>query len=206
MQVWEVCSHIQEYFKVNILVFDDIKAKEIHGRIVGIDLKQTLDSIAWLLGVEYVFKDSIYFFGSNTKTILVLPSTGLDNSVEGVFKDVTVKKINDKLVIVGSERDVARVKQVYDQILERQFGVFRLYAIEITHESDIEFGMDIDKSISYAFSWESLATASYNPIQSLAMSLRASLVASESALKVSSLIDTDVGCHGAGKMGQVWAG
>lgn len=193
MQVWEVCSHIQEYFKVNILVFDDIKSKEIHGRIVGIDLKQTLDSIAWLLGVEYVYKDGIYFFGSNTKTIVVLPSTGLDNSVEGVFKDVTVKKINDKLVIVGSERDVARVKQVYDQILERQFGVFRLYAIEITHESDIELGMDIDKSISYAFSWESLATASYNPIQSLALSLRASLVASESALKVSSLIDTDVG-------------
>ena len=193
MQVWEVCSHVQEYFNVNILVFDDIKSKEIHGRITGVDLKQTLDSIAWLLGVEYVFKDGIYFFGSNTKTIVVLPSSGLDTSIEGLFKDVQLKKINDKLVICGSERDVAKIKSIYDQLLERQFGVFRLYAIEISHESDIELGMDIDKSVSYAFSWESLSAASYNPIQSLAMSLKASLVAKDSLLRVSSLIDTDVG-------------
>ena len=171
MQVWEVCSHVQEYFNVNILVFDDIKSKEIHGRITGVDLKQTLDSIAWLLGVEYVFKDGIYFFGSNTKTIVVLPSSGLDTSIEGLFKDVQLKKINDKLVICGSERDVAKIKSIYDQLLERQFGVFRLYAI----------------------SWESLSAASYNPIQSLAMSLKASLVAKDSLLRVSSLIDTDVG-------------
>lgn len=193
LQVWDVCSQVQDFFGVNILVFDDVKAREIHGRITGVGLKQTLDCISWLLGVEYVFKDDIYFFGSNTKTIIVLPSTGLDSSIEGVFRDVTIKKINDKLVVAGSERDVARVKQVYDQILERQFGVFRLYAIEINHESEIELGADIDKSIAYAFSWESLSAASYNPIQSLALSLRASLKASESELKVSSLIDTDIG-------------
>ena len=191
--VSDVCSQVSNFFHVNILVSDEVRNKEIYGNISGVTLTQVLDSISWLLGVEYVYRDSIYWLGSSTKTILILPSSGLDSTIETLFKDVNIKKLGDKLVISGTERDISKLRSVYDQLIERKFAIFRLYAIEVSYDSTIDLGLDIDKSISYAFSIDSLVNASYNPIQALALSLKASLVASSGLVEVSSLTDTDLG-------------
>lgn len=189
----EVVATIAEHFKVNILVFDDVKEKKVSGIIKGANLKQTLDCLSWLLSVEYVLRDGIYFFGSNTQSFLVLPSSGLDKIIEQVFKFVTVKQVNDKLVFGGTEKELSKVKGVYDELVTRNYCVLHLFAVEILTDSQLEAGFDIDKAVKYSFSWESLAAASYNPFQSLAMSLSASLKAEASDISVSSVIDTDIG-------------
>lgn len=191
--VSDVCTQVASFFHVNILVSDEVRNKEIYGNISGVTLIQVLDSVSWLLGVEYVYRDGIYWLGSSTKTILILPSSGLDSTIETLFKDVNIKKLGDKLVITGTERDISKLRSVYDQLIERKFAIFRLYAIEVSYDSTIDLGLDIDKSISYAFSIDNLVNASYNPIQALALSLKASLVASSGLVEVSSLTDTDLG-------------
>ncbi len=152
-----------------------------------------MDCLAWLIGIEYVEKDNIIFLGSNTQTVLVLPSSGVDKDIENIFKNVTVKQIDDKVIVVGSERDVARVKQAYEKVLNRAYTLVHLYAIEVSYDNEVLLGIDIDKAIKYSFNWESLATYQYNPIQNLVMSIEASLEADATSLKVSSVIDTDIG-------------
>ena len=95
--------------------------------------------------------------------------------------------------MTGNERDIARVISAYSKLIDRPYTLFHLYAIEITYDKGMNLGMDIDKSISYAFSWESLLQNQFNPVQTLALSLKASLVASADQVRVSSVIDTDVG-------------
>ena len=193
MELWQLAMEISDYFGVNILVFDDIKEKKVYGDIKGVDLKHVLDSISWYLGCEYVEKDGIFYVGSNSKSILVLPSSGLAKEIEGVFKDVTLKLINDKIIVYGTERDVAKVQGVYNDLTKQRFCVVRMYAVEVQYDKGIELGIDLEKSVKYAFSWENMLENSYNPVQSLAVSLYASLEADADSLRVSSLIDTDLG-------------
>lgn len=193
LPLWQVVEQISKSFNVNIMVFDDIKDRPIHAVVQGRDLKQVLDCLAWLLGCEYVTREGIIFLGSNTQTVLVLPSSGIDKDVERIFKGVTVKQLGDKVVVVGTERDVARVKQAYYKILNRAHAVVHLYAIEILYDNNIEFGFDIDKALEYAFSLEGLALSTGNPIQHLVMSFSASLEAGADMFRISSVIDTDIG-------------
>lgn len=193
MQLWELCSEISSYFNVNILVFDDIKDKVIYGDIRGVSLVQVLDSISWYCGVEYVERDGIYYVGSNTKTILVLPLSGLKDKVETIFQDVQVHTINDKMLIYGTERDVARVKSVYEDLVRQYYCIVHLYAIEFVYDKNLTIGIDLEQSVKYVFSWENLLENSYNPFQSLAVSLYASLEADADQLRVRSVIDTDIG-------------
>ena len=193
MQLWQLCSEISAYFNVNILVFDDIKDKVIFGDIRGVSLVQVLDSISWYCGVEYVERDGIYYVGSNTKTILVLPLSGLKDKVETIFQDVQVHTINDKMLIYGTERDVARVKAVYEDLVRQYYCIVHLYAVELAYDKNLTIGFDLDQSVKYVFSWENLLENSYNPFQSLAVSLYASLEADADQLRVRSVIDTDIG-------------
>lgn len=193
MQLWELSAEISSFFNVNILVFEDIKEKTIFGDIQGVGLKQVLDAISWYCGVEYVEKDGIYYIGSNTKTVIVLPNAGMSDKIENIFQDVQVKRISDKLVIYGTERDIARVKSVYEDLVKQHYCVVRFHAVEISYDKEIKFGLDLEKSVKYAFSWENILKNGYNPVQSLAVSLYASLELDGSKLKVDSLIDTDIG-------------
>ena len=175
------------------MVFDDIKNKPIHAVIQGKGLEQVLDCLSWLLGCEYVIREGIIFLGSNTQTVLVLPSSGIDKDVENVFRGVTVKQFGDKVVVVGTERDVARVKQAYQKIIDRAYTVVHLYAIELLYDNNIEFGFDIDKALEYSFSWQGLVESMGNPIQNLVLSISASLDAGADKFRISSVIDTDIG-------------
>jgi hypothetical protein len=188
-----VIDSISSFFKVNILCFDDVRDKKVYGRLAGDNLKSVLDSLAWLLGVDYTERNTIYFFGSNAKTSLVLPLAGLSKDVENVFNSVSVKVSSDKLVLSGSERDLAKAKTSYIDLTKKHYTTLHLYAVEVVHDSSIDLGLDIDKAIRYSFSWESLAVASYNPFQSLAISLSASAKASSNNVRLSSIIDTDIG-------------
>lgn len=193
LPLWQVASFISKYFNINIIVYDDIKDKPIYASISGTKLKTVMNVLTWLTNSEFIEKDNIYYFGSNSQQILVLPSTDISANIEQIFTNVKAKQIEDKLVIVGNQKDVGKIKDSYNQILDRSYCVVHLYAFTVSSDRDINLGVDINKSISYAFSWESLALNSYNPIQALAVSLKASLVADEELINIQSVIDTDIG-------------
>ena len=193
LPLWQVVSFISKYYNENIIVYDDIKDRPIFATVQGGNMKTCLNVLSWLTNSEYIQKDNIYYFGSNSSQILVLPSTDINQSIETIFTNVKARQIEDKLVIVGNQKDVAQIKNSYNQILDRSFCVVHLYAFTVSYDQDIQLGIDINKSIQYAFSWESLALNSYNPMQALAVSLKASLVADENMLNVQSVIDTDIG-------------
>lgn len=193
IELSSLAVEISQYFNVNIFVFDDIKDRKIYGEIKGVSLKQVLDAVCWYLGVEYVFREDIYYIGSNSKVVVVLPSSGLDAKVEQIFQDVNIKQINDKLVIYGEERAVARVQGVYQDLVKQDYCVVKFYAFEIMWDKNLTFGIDLEQSVKYAFSWENLISNSYNPIQSLAVSLYASLEVDSDQLRIYSLIDTNLG-------------
>lgn len=193
LPLWEVVEHVSKYFGKNIMVYDDIKEKKIFATVQGKELKDVLNCLAWLLGVEYIEKDDIIFLGSNTESILVLPSSGIDTKIEEVFQSVKVKSVGDKVICVGPERSIARVKDAYKLIIDRDYCIAHLYAFEVSYNADLELGMDIDKVVKYTFSWENLLVNQGNPMQALAVSFAASLKAQEGLVRVTDVIDTDIG-------------
>ena len=193
ISLYDLISEVSKRFSVTIFVFEDIRDKKVYARMISNDLKKILDSICWYCSVEYFERDGVYYIGSNSKTVIVLPSAGVDLKIENVFQDVTVKHINDKLVLYGEERAVSRVQGIYKDLVQKHFIQVRFYAFEVLYDKNILFGFDIEKSVEYAFSWENLISNSYNPVQSLAISLYASLEAESDQLRVKSLIDTNLG-------------
>ena len=73
---------------------------------------------------------------------------------------------------------------------KKDFVTVRVWGYEISDDVMLTLGVDIDKSIEYAFSWESLITNSYNPVQMLAVSLAMSLEANKQSDDMKLLVDT----------------
>lgn len=193
LPLWQVVSFISKHFKENIIVYDDIKDRPIFATIQGAKLKTCLNVLSWLTNSEYIQKDNIYYFGSNSSQILVLPSTDINQSVETIFTNVKAKQIEDKLVIVGNQKDVAKIKDSYNQILDRSYCIVHLYAFSVSYEDDLKLGVDIDRYVRYTFSWENMISNQFNPIQTMAVGLKASVVANDDLTNVQSFIDTDIG-------------
>jgi len=193
LPLWQVVFFISKYFKENIIVYDDIKDRPIFATIQGAKMKTCLNVLSWLTNSEYIQKDDIVYFGSNSSQILVLPSTDINQSVETIFTNVKAKQIEDKLVIVGNQKDVAKIKDSYNQILDRSYCIVHLYAFSVSYEDDLKLGVDIDRYVRYTFSWENMISNQFNPIQTMAVGLKASVVANDDLTNVQSFIDTDIG-------------
>ena len=154
------------------------------------DLEKSLDLVAWLAGVEWYIKDGIYYIGGNKDFIEVLDNTGIDKSIANVFGSSNVKIIEDKIIVTGTEREVKRISDAIRKMQKKDFVTVRVWGYEISDDVMLTLGVDIDKSIEYAFSWESLITNSYNPVQMLAVSLAMSLEANKQSDDMKLLVDT----------------
>jgi hypothetical protein len=193
LEVWQILKEIGDFYNVTVLAYDDIKNKNIHCAISGNGLKNTLDSIAWSLGVEWIEKDNIYYVGGNSQQVFVMDSAGVDPSIQQVFPRGQVRLVGDKLVIAGTEAEVTKIKEAILYITDRQFCLVHLYGIEISYDKDLELGVEIEKSIQYFLSAENFLLNGFDPTSHIAMSLVASVQAQSSMLDVSTLIDSDIG-------------
>ena len=178
------------FFGKNIVVYKDYKDTKISCSIKDLDLEKSLDLVAWLAGVEWYIKDGIYYIGGNKDFIEVLDNTGIDKSIANVFGSSNVKIIEDKIIVTGTEREVKRISDAIRKMQKKDFVTVRVWGYEISDDVMLTLGVDIDKSIEYAFSWESLITNSYNPVQMLAVSLAMSLEANKQSDDMKLLVDT----------------
>ncbi len=191
LECWQVCQSLSDYFNLNIIVFDDIKHKKVFGQVKGLSVRECLNVLAWLLGVEWVEQDGIYFLGGNRKNILVRDSVGLPSDISTVIPNVNV--LGDKIVVVGTEREIKRVSDALEKLSSRSYVNVWLYVFEMRFDDRVDIGIDWRKMITYSASWDALIRGQFNPAQTLAISFVASAKLEEYYLDFSSLIDTNLG-------------
>lgn len=194
LELWKVCNELSMFFSRNIVVYNDVKDTKISCSFVDLSLEKSLDLIAWLTGVEWYEKDGVYFFGGNKDYIEVLDNTGIDKTITGVFGQSNVKLVEDKIVITGTEREVKRIAEAIRKLQTKKLITLRIWGYEVVEESALKLGIDIDKSIKYASSWENIISNGYNPVQSLAVSLAMSVEAERSSDDVKLVLDTQLTC------------
>ena len=135
LPLWQVCQAVSDYFGVNVIVFDDLKDKPIFADVSGCSLRDVLDSITWLLGVEWVDREGQYYIGGNQSVIKVYSSLGIDSKIEQVFPN-SVKIVNDKIIVQGSEREIKRVTDSIEQVISRDVARCQVKVIEIIYNDN----------------------------------------------------------------------
>lgn len=194
MELWRVAQELSLFFDKNLLVYDDVKNKKVSCNIKDLPFTTCLDLVSWMSGVEWYEKDNVFFIGGNKDYIEVLDNTNIASNISTVFSGVTVRIVEDKIIVMGTERNVKRVADAIRQLQKKELISIRVFAYEISDDSLLKLGIDIDKSISYAFSWQALATNAYNPVQHLALTLAASLEMDRNSDDLKLLVDTNLTC------------
>lgn len=198
MPLWQVCQSISEYYKVNVVVFDDLKDKPIFADVSGCDLADVLDLITWLLGVEWVERAGQYYIGGNQSKIEVLPSLGIDSKLEQVFPNA-VKLVNDKIIAQGTECELKKISDALNATLERDVALCQLKVIEVVYNDNFQVGLDWEKSFEYAVSWENMVK-NVHPVTHAAMSAAASLQLDQAVISTRYVVDTQIGILSGSKV------
>ena len=190
LPLWQVCQEISTFFEKNVVVYQDCKDLKVSCNIRDLDLKHTLDLISWLTGIEWYEKDGIYYVGGNKDYIEVLDNPGIDQSITQVFQKTPLKIVEDKIVITGTEREVKRIADAVRKLQKKDFVTLRVWGYEVSNDVLLRLGLNIDKTIKYAFSWEGMISNQFNPIQTLAVSLAMSVEANKQSDDLRLILDT----------------
>lgn len=194
LELWRIAQEISLFFGENVVVYSDCKNMKISCNLHNLCLEKSLDLVSWLSGVEWYTKDSIYYLGGNKDYIEVLDNTGIDKTITSVFGNSNVKIIEDKIVVSGTEREVKRISNAIKELQQKRYVLVRIWGYEITEDAMIKLGLDIEKSIKYAGSWNNIVSNGYNPVQSLAVTLAASVEADRTGENLSLIMDTQLTC------------
>lgn len=192
LELWKVASEVSRYFDVNIIVYDDIKEKLISIEFVELPLNKCLETLAWSVGVEYVCKEGIYFLGGNADNVEIMESTGINPEVAKIFSN-KVSCVDDKLVVVGTEREVKRISDGIKKLQNKTSCLVKVSGYEITDDMIRKLGIDIDKAIKYSVSWESMLANQFNPLQMAVVSVAMSVQAEQNGEKMKQILNSYVG-------------
>ncbi len=192
LELWKVASEVSSFFKINLIVYDDIKEKVISIEFNELDLKHTLEALAWTVGVEYIEKEGIYFLGGNSDNVLVLDSTGITADVTKIFGN-KVYTIADKIVIQGTEREVKRISDALKKMQVKESCIIKVTGYEVSDDMLRKLGIDIDKAIRYSASWENILSSNFNPLQMSVVAVAMSVQAEEQGDKIKQVLNSYVG-------------
>lgn len=193
MELWKVAQELSLYFGKNVIVYKDCKNQKISCNLRDLSLEKALDVISWMSGIEWYSKDGFYYIGGNKDYIEVLDNTGIDANSLSVFGQ-QVKTCEDKIIISGSERDVKRIRKAIETLQNRSVVTIRVWGYEISDSADLKLGIDIEHAIKYSVSWEALAQYQYNPIQTLVMSIEASIERDSNRDDMKQILNTGLTC------------
>ena len=189
--LWQLAQSISEYFNVNILVFDDVKEKKIHGDIKGLNIEETLNALTWLIGIEWIKKDNVYYVGGNATSVSVYKSIGIDSKIETVYKD-SVKLLGDKIVVQGSERDIKKIEDSLKKVTERDFVKVKVKMVEISYNDEFDVGFEWSKAFEYTADWKEMLK-NIHPVTHAAMAIAVSTHLDEIFYSSRTLINTELG-------------
>lgn len=193
LELWKVAQELSIHFDKNVVCYKDCKNVKISCNLRDLSLIKALDVISWHSGVEWYEKDGFYFIGGNKDYIEVLDNTGIDAKSLAVFGS-QVKTCEDKIILSGSERDVKRIKKAIEALQKRSVVTIRVWGYEISDSADLKLGIDIEQAIKYSVSWDALAQYQYNPIQTLVMSIEASIERDSNRDDMKQILSTGLTC------------
>jgi len=188
--LWQICQSLSEYYSVNIVVYDDVKDKPIYANVSGISVVETLNCISWLIGVEWMKRENVYYVGGNADNVSVFPSSGLDSKLEVVFGS-SVRIVNDKIIIQGTERNLKKIGDSISKILQRNSIRLALRVIEITYDDSYDIGFEWKKAFEYGADWKNMLS-NVSPITHLAASVAVASHLDETYVNSRVLIDTEL--------------
>lgn len=189
LELYKVAQELSLFFHKNVMVYPDCKNLKISCNIKDCDFDKALSLISWCAGIDYYEREGVYYLGGNKDYIEVIDNIGMGDGIEDVFGDA-VKIVEDKIIVKGTEKEVNRIVKALKEVQNRDRVTVRIWGYEITTDKMLELGIDIDKAIEYSFSWQGLASYSYNPIQNWVMSLNASLEFDSSQDDLRMVLDT----------------
>jgi hypothetical protein len=194
MPLSELQQILTETFKIRIFFSKSLASEKLTTSYVESSLKDVLDSLCWSFSTDYLEKDGIYYVGGGRDMFLVRYNYGIKSTdIEGAFKS-QVKFIEDKIVIQGSEKDVKKIDDSMNSLIKRDYSRFHIRGIDISKRFFMELGIDIEQSIKYSLSWNSLMKTQFNPIVAGAIAIYASLKENETNGAYKNIIDTDIYC------------
>ena len=158
-----MAQELSLFFHKNVMVYPDCKNLKISCNIKDCDFDKALSLISWCAGIDYYEREGVYYLGGNKDYIEVIDNIGMGDGIEDVFGDA-VKIVEDKIIVKGTEKEVNRIVKALKEVQNRDRVTVRIWGYEITTDKMLELGIDIDKAIEYSFSWQGLASYSYNPI------------------------------------------
>lgn len=187
-----VVKDLAEQYEVTILLAPDLRDRRITGHLKGQGLDKILDSLSWLLHCQWRKEGDIYYIGGSDENFLVLPSCGFSKELEKSFND-KIKVVADKIIVSGSEKEITKISKALKQLSNRDFCSLDITAVEFVYDKNISLGIEIDKALSYSFSWEGIVQHSYNPIQNLVMSVKASIHTDATYVNTDTILKTRLG-------------
>lgn len=146
VEAWQVASYISDFFQVNIIISDELKNKLMNAKIKTKSLNSVLNTFAWLINCDYVYKDNCYFFGGKSITYNVLPSNGYTDAIRSNFPD-SISVIDDKFIVKGSEKDVKNITETLKHITERETLNCWIYIVQLTTLRQKNVGANIQPTI-----------------------------------------------------------
>lgn len=194
MPLNEFQTIMSDTFKIKILFSKSLSTEKITTSFQNATLKEVLDSLCWIYSSDFILKDNIYYFGGGRELSVTrfnsgIPSTFLENAFSG-----KVKIVEDKIIIQGNEKDVKKIDEAITTLVNRDYSKFHIRGIDISKRYFMELGFDIEQSIKYSLTWDSLLKHQLNPFVAGAIAIYASLKENETNGAYRNIIDTDIYC------------
>ncbi len=190
LELRHLILELEEFYKVKIFAKDIFLSQKIHYNYSADSIDDHLKKVSSLLGTSYYLDDDIYYLDKEEILIKVYDSLNLDiASFDGVNG---VSKIGDKIVVTGTQKQIANFDEVIKELSNINQLNITVKIYDVLYKKSSDLGISIEKGLKYSFSWESLLENQMNPMQTLVMSLEASIVAENTQNKTEQLTNSNI--------------
>ena len=185
IQLSSLIFELEEFFNVEIFANQSFLERKISYNYKSDKIESHLKKISSLLNTAYYFDNGIYYLDKEQTIVKVYDSLGIEiNDIKDV---VNISRVGGKLVVTGTKKQVANFDAIVKKLLTQEELNLNIKVFDIIYKKGSELGVSIEKGLKYSFSWESLVKNQLNPLQTLVMSLEASLVAQQNNSEVEQL-------------------
>ncbi len=189
LELRNLVLELEGFYKVKIFAKDAFLTQKIHYNYSANSIDEHLQKVSSLLGTSYYLDGDIYYL--DQEEILIKVYDSLDLNISS-FKGINgISKIGDKIVVTGTKKQIANFDNVIKKLTTLKQLNLRFKVFDVTFKKGSELGISIEKGLKYSFSWESLMQNQLNPLQTLVMSLEASLVAQQNNNDIQQLYNAE---------------
>jgi hypothetical protein len=143
------------------------------------------------LNTSYIEKEDAILFGGLSKATVVT-DVPINDDLQKSFNDVKMSVVNSKMIITGEQQQIENIESSLKKVYDLEYAECWLLGSQVTYDADIQLGIDWQRVLTYAASWENLIKGQFNPLQMMALSLVANAKAQLDSKDLKQIINTSV--------------